>query len=147
MSRDRDIALVADAQRARFLQRVAPAGAWLELVGDAVEIENPRTHERGTDRPGRSFESAGAARQAVEPRSDAHRAAKAAFAQRLAERLEAQAKDYAGLILVAPPGFLGDLRAALGEAARSRLIGTLDKDLTRLPTGEIVPHLTELRPA
>lgn len=147
MSVDRHVALVADGQHARFLQRAAPGGVWLELVERAVEVANPRSHERGSERPGRSHESASSARHAIEPRTDPHRAAKTAFAKHLAERLEAEAASYAGLILVAPPAFLGDLRAELGHAARSKLLGTLDKDLTRLPMAELVPHLAELRPA
>lgn len=140
-------ALVADAQRCRILQREAPLGRWRELEEEALEIANPRTHEQGTDRPGRVQDSAGSARHAVEPRVDAHRKAKQDFARRLTERLEASSGRYDRLLLVAPPAFLGDLREELGEAARKRLIGSLDRDLTRHALAELVPHLDEIRPA
>ena len=63
------------------------------------------------------------------------------FAEHLARQLEASVESYARLILVAPPGFLGDLRAALGDAARRKLTGTLDKDLVRARLAEVVAHL------
>lgn len=140
-------ALVADAQRARILERRIPGAGWSERVEQALEISNPRSHERGSERPGRSHESAGAARHAIEPRSDPHREAKRAFARELAGRLEVAATggDYAQLLLVAPPAFLGDLRAALGQEAARRLRGSLDKDLTHAPLADIAAHLDDIR--
>jgi protein required for attachment to host cells len=140
-------ALVADAQHARILEREAPAGAWRERLEDRIEITDPRSHEQGSDRPGRSHESASSARHAIEPRTDPHREAKRAFAIRLARHLEASEASYARLLLVAPPAFLGDLREALGDAARRKLQGTLDKDLTALKLAELGPRLDEARPA
>ena len=143
MHTETEWALVADAQRARILERRIPGAAWSERAGEGVEISNPRSHERGSDRPGRTQESASSARHAIEPRTDPHREAKRAFAHELAERLEAAASagHYARLLLVAPPAFLGDLRAALGQEAGRRLRGSLDKDLSHAPLAEIVPHL------
>jgi protein required for attachment to host cells len=140
-------ALIADAQHSRVLARAVPAGRWAELTERAIEISNPRSRDRGTDRPGRGQESATTARHAIEPRSDPHREAKRAFAHHLAESLEAAATDgsYDRLILVAPPPFLGDLRAALLDRARASVVGSLDKDLTRMPLAEIVEHLELVR--
>jgi len=42
---------------------------------------------------------------------------------------------------VAPPAFLGDLRAALGDGARAKLAGTLDKDLAKATLADIAGHL------
>jgi len=134
-------ALVADGQHARFLEREVPFGAWRERAGEALEIANPRSREQGTERPGRVHESSGTARHAIEPRTDPHREAKRLFARRLAERLEASAGQYQRLTLVAPPHFLGDLREELGEAARRKLRGTLDKDLTHAPLAELSGQL------
>ncbi|MGG5890083.1 host attachment protein [Falsiroseomonas sp. HC035] len=136
-------AVIADAQHCRVFARAAPAGRWDELAERAIEISNPRSHERGTDQPGRVQESATAAHHAIEPRSDPHREAKRAFARQLAERLETAATEgsFGRLTLVAPPPFLGDLRAALLDRARARVVASLDKDLTRLPQAEIVEQL------
>ncbi len=140
-------ALIADAQHARILEREAPAGAWRERMEDRIEIIDPPSRAMGSDRPGRSQESASAARHAIEPRTDPHREAKRAFAVRLADHLEAASGSYARLLLVAPPAFLGDLREALGDAARRKLRGTLDKDLAALPLADLGPRLAEVRPA
>lgn len=149
MTTHRDWALIADAQRARVLERTSPGGPWHEVESEATERYDPPSRELGSDRPGRAFESMGGARHAVEPRHDPHREAKRAFAEELAGRLAAalQAGRCQRLVLVAPPAFLGDLRAALPHAAQRALLGTLDKDLTRHPLAEVVPHLAELRPA
>ena len=122
-------ALVADGGRARLFERRLPAGPWHERIADAIEAANPPSRELGTDRPGRVQESATTARHAVEPRTDPHRAAKAAFAGRLAARLEATASAFERLLLVAPPAFLGELRTALGPAAGRKLAGSRDRDL------------------
>jgi protein required for attachment to host cells len=139
-----DLALVADAGRARVLMRRAPAGAWRELADQALENPTPPSRDLGSERPGRVHESASPTRHAIEPRSDPHRAARQAFARLLADRLDAQSDRFGRLLLVAPPAFLGELRAALGDAARARLAGSLDRDLTRLPEAELARQLDEV---
>ena len=139
-------ALVADAGRARILERPGRGIAWSERSGEARRVEIPPSRELGTERPGRGHESVGTARHAVEPRQDLHKAAEQAFARQLTERLEQAANEgaYARLILVAPPTFLGQLREALGRSAAQRLIGTVNKALAHEPLAEITPHLDDV---
>lgn len=141
-------ALVADGQHARILERLVPGGPWHERMDEMREIQNPPSREQGSERPGRAFDSGSVARSAMEPRQDLHEATKQRFAESLADRLEAAAASgsFASLLLVAPPTFLGYLRMALGDEARRRLRGSLDKDLTKAPLGEIAPHLSDVRP-
>lgn len=136
-----DWALIADGQHARIFQRAAPGGRWSERAQDATDIDNPMSHERGRERPGRVHESASTTRHAIEPRQDLHRAAKHAFARQLAEQLEAAADGFGRVILVAPPAFLGALRDELGDATRRKPCATLDKDLTHLPLERLVTYL------
>lgn len=138
-------ALVADAQRCRILERQVPFGAWQELSEEAVETHNRPSRERGSERPGRTQESGTSARHAIEPKTDPHREAKLHFAQHLADRLEARTGRYDRLLLVAPPPFLGDLRAMLGAEAQRRLAGSLDKDLTKHRLAELAPLLEQAR--
>jgi protein required for attachment to host cells len=145
MPAEREWALVADALRARFLEHDRPFGPWRERTDDAIEIENPRSREQGTERPGRVGESASPTRHAIEPKTDPHREAKRLFARRLAEQLEGAASHYDRLVLVAPPPFLGDLREELGDAARRKLRGTLDKDLTHAPLAELSGQLDAIK--
>lgn len=144
---DIEWALVADGGRARLFERRLPFGRWQERTEDSLESLNPPSRERVSDKPGRVHESATAARHAVEPRTDPHRAAKAEFAARLARRLEDATASFGRLLLVAPPSFLGDLRASLGAASRRKLHGTLDKDLTHAPLAEVAAQLDATRPA
>jgi protein required for attachment to host cells len=145
MSAKIEWALVADGGRARLFERRLPSGPWRERTEDALDAVNPRARELGTDRPGRVHESATAGRHAVEPRTDPHRAAKTEFAMRLTKRLEHAATSFEQLLQVAPPSFLGDLRASLGEATRRKLHGTLDKDLTRSAVADVAAHLDAIR--
>lgn len=141
MSTNIEWALVADGGRARLFERRLPAGPWRERTEDALAAANPLSREQGTDRPGRVHESATTTRHGIEPRTDPHRAAKTKFAARLATRLEDAATSFERLLLVAPPSFLGDLRASLGEATRRKLHGTLDKDLTHAPLADVAAQL------
>ena len=54
----------------------------------------------------------------------------------LVRRLDAPA-----LVIVAPPRALADLRQALHGDVKARLIGEIDKDLTKLPVWEIEKHV------
>lgn len=112
-----------------------------------TSLDSATAHQRsadlGTDRPGRSFESANPTRHAIEPKTDPHRAAKEEFAHYLAERMNEAAAEgqYDRLVLVAPAHALHDLRAALDGLAASRLDGTLGKDIVKVPDGELASHL------
>lgn len=141
--------LVADAQHARILERRGVNTPWAERPDAPVAPPNPRAHDQLSDRAGRVHESVGGARHAHQLRHDPHRAGETAFAQQVADRLEAAATAgaYARLRLIAPPVFLGDLRKALGEATRKRLCGSLDKDLAEAPLADILGHLDDFRPA
>jgi protein required for attachment to host cells len=141
--------LVADGQRARILERENTESEWFVLPAETREVDDPPTHEQGSERPGRVNERGGSAsRHAIQPRSDYHEAAKVDFAKALCGRLEvaANAHQFGRLILVAPPHFLGVLRQELGDAARGLLRGTLDKDLTQAPVADVVAHLKDHRP-
>ena len=137
--------LAADAARARILESTPGQCPWRELMEETRSIANPLSREQGRDRPGQVFESIGPTRHVMQPRRDPHKAAKLDFARALAFRLEVAGRPrrFQGLFLVAPPGFLGALRSALGSEARRRLAGTLDHDLTRQPLAQVVQHMEE----
>jgi protein required for attachment to host cells len=125
----------------------------LENVGDEVFLNlktrelhdhpNPPTHEQGTDAPGRSFQSVGTARSAME-QTDWHDQSERAFLNRLASRLDAAVKagKIKSLVIVAPPRSLGVLRNAYSHNLRAVLRAEIDKDLVKLPLYEIEKHLT-----
>lgn len=101
------------------------------------EIVNPSTGARGSDRPGRSFASVGRRRSGY-GQTDWHRQSEERFAKQVAALLEeaASAND-AGLVIVAPPQFLGSLRDQLGASAKRRLLAEISKDLVHHETDDI----------
>ncbi len=135
--------LVADGARARILRNDGPGKGLQPAVDGEFSHSAPPTRELGSDRPGRTRESVGSTRHAMEPRIDWHRFEKEKFGRELAALLDgaAERNEFDRLVLVAPPRTLGDLRAALGGKARRRLRAELDKDLTRIPEQELPKHL------
>lgn len=103
-----------------------------------------------SDRPGRVFDHApGPGRRGAtahhgtggerSPRK--HEAAQ--FAQRIASSLEEdrRAGAFERLVVMAPPAFLGALRAALPDSLRSIIAAEIAKDLVHGPPGELRSHL------
>ena len=135
--------VVADGARARVYRSAGRDQHLAAVEGLDLTADHARSHEIGTDRPGRSVESHGHARHAVEPRSDPHRELKRTLAVTLAEMLEEKLRQraYERLVLVAPPQMLGDLRAALAASVRHVVAAEIGKDLTRTPMHEIAGHL------
>ena len=138
--------LVADGARARILKNEGPGKGLQSAVGEEFHHALPKTSEMGTDRPGRSHESANSTRHAMENPVDWHRFEKEKFAREMAKVLDQanNAGAYDRLILVAPPKTLGDLRGALANATRKKVTGELDKDLTQITLGELPGHLNTL---
>lgn len=105
--------------------------------------EHAATHDLVSDREGRAHESVGASRSAMEARSDPHRELKRKFADRLAGELASALGKYDRLILVAAPVTLGDLRSAISDHVRAKVMGEVDLDLTKTPDHEIAAHLKD----
>ena len=141
--------LVADSARARILLAESAKGALRELEDLAHPEGRMHESELTTDLPGRSFDSAGQGRHAMEQPVSPSEQEQIRFAKQLADRLE-QAREngeYRQLILVAPPAFLGYLRKQLTPDVEKRVSFELDKDLARMSAGEIRDHLPEYLPS
>jgi protein required for attachment to host cells len=108
------------------------------------EDENPLTHEQGSERPGRVSKALESSqRSAVEP-VDWHQIEEHRFAKKVAAAMEQVARErrVPALVVVAPPRTLADLRHAFHVDVRARIIGEIDKDLTKHPVAEIERQLT-----
>jgi protein required for attachment to host cells len=105
-----------------------------------------KPHEVESDRPGRSFDRVGGGRHALASRESVTDHVDHAFIQSVVEHLERarSANAFDGLVLVALPHLLGELRQGLSEPLRMRVIASLDKDLTRLDADELRTQLKEL---
>ena len=124
----------------------------LENIGDEVfpnlktrevyEHKAAKTHEQGTDAPGRAIQSVGARRSAME-QTDWHEQEEHKFLTDLVGRLDAAvtAGDAKTITIVAPPRALGVIRQAYSPRLRDALRAEIDKDLVKMPVHEIEKHL------
>jgi protein required for attachment to host cells len=135
---------IADGERARIVQPDADDKLCMVSALDSATAHH-RSRELATDRPGRAFESAAPGRHAYEPRHDPHELAKERFAHLIAEELnEAAARAaFDELVVAAPARVLHDICRALDANAAERLVGTLEKDLTKVPNHDLGPHIAE----
>ncbi len=138
--------LIANGANARVLQAKGVGKGVTALAEMVFEQEALKPGDIMADRPGRSFESAGAGRHGMAYHSEPVRERERAFASMLAETLHKAHEDgaFERLVLVAPPQALGDLRAALSLDLKRTLKGTLTKDLTHTPNSKITKHLEDV---
>jgi protein required for attachment to host cells len=135
--------LIADGFRARLFSN-SGVGKGLEPALDQEFIGiNIESSDIASDRPGRSFDSAGEGRHAMEPSTDPKRHAKQAFAHDIAGILEAARKNnsFDRLIVVAPPRALGDLRSEFSVELQRMVTAEMNKDLTQVSIHELPDHL------
>lgn len=132
------LVFVGDGEKALFLRNKGDAELLNLVIERIFEQDNPPTREQGTDRPGRSFASAGTHRSAME-QTDWHRIAEERFAGDVAERLykQAHAGRFDKLVVVAPPKVLGNLRKAFHKEVAERVTAEIPKELTSHPVHEI----------
>lgn len=135
--------LIADGGCARVLTSTGKEHHLAVVPGLSFEADLPANRDIGTDRPGRSHESHGHARHAIEPRIDQHAQLKRKFVTGVLNTLAAKHAEGAfdKLIIVAPPAILGMIRPALSDQLRDLIVGEIDKDLTNTPIHEIESRL------
>ena len=130
--------LVADGEKALFLENITDAEDPHLKVFDKETQDNPPTREQAANRPGRFHDGPSAHRSAVAD-TDWHALEKERFADDLADMLYAHAHKGAfdRIVLVAPPNILGELRERLHSEVRDKVVGEIDKTLTNHPLHEI----------
>jgi protein required for attachment to host cells len=138
---------IADGAHARIVVPGERGGTFRTETSFDSAAEHLKSADIGTDRPGRAFESSGATRHAIEPRHDPHEMEKSRFILMVAERLNQESAEgsFDHLVLAAPPHLIHELREALDTPTRAKLVGTLNKDLTKTPDDDLPAHLTEWR--
>lgn len=108
--------------------------------------DNPPSGEQGTDRPGRSFSSTGERRNTYEE-TDWHRQAEDRFAREALSEIERIASgENGGIVIIAPPRILGELRKHYGAATEPRVLAEIAKDLAQHTTDDIVAAITAHTP-
>ncbi len=136
------LVFVGDGQKALFLRNKGDSKFPNLRVERVFAEADPPTHDQGTDRPGRAFQSVGFARSSVET-TDWHRLEKNVFADHVAAALEklVQGGGVKAIVVVAPPRTLAELRHVFHADVKSRIIAEVGKDLTRHPVWDIEKHL------
>ena len=150
------VVFVADTRHATVFELTEPGAPPRALE----TLTNPFTarHDRdlGSDAPGsvimRSGQrggGAGARRTTLQARRSHKQHAVEQFARQLAERVAAEARDGngRGLVLVAAPRFLAEVREHLPKNARQHIVREVPRDLAGLSTLALQQRLAEaLRP-
>jgi protein required for attachment to host cells len=137
-----DWVVVADGAKALILEN-AGDGMHPNLRTKEVHAqESAKTHEQGTDAPGRSINSVGNRRGAME-QTDWHAQDEQRFLTDLAKRLDIAVTggETKSIIIVAPPRALGVLRQAYSGGLRGALKAEIDKDFVKMPVHEIEKKL------
>jgi protein required for attachment to host cells len=134
--------LLADASRARVLRAPERAvdgmHAPIETIFEAG-AEHLRLGDIMADAPGRSFQSVGTSRSAMEYHSDPVRDETRRFAFSLLSDLETRfaAGEFEQLVICAPPRMLGALRDAMPDRIAAAVRSEIAKDFTKLPEREL----------
>jgi protein required for attachment to host cells len=137
-----DWVVVCDGQKALILENAGDEKFPNLKTKKVYDEKIPPTHELGTDAPGRSINSVGHGRSAME-QTDWHAQEEERFLRRLVGDLESAVNGGAqkALILVAPPRALGVIREISSKSFKAALKAEIDKDYVRMPVHEIEKHL------
>ena len=110
-------------------------------------ISHPAAHlhdrDFSSDRPGRSYESVGGARHAIERENDPRQREAVKFAKEIATRLDMdrRKKEYDQLIVVAGAPFRSLVRAELSRDTTACIVHEVPKDLVHSPVEVLREHL------
>ena len=136
--------LVADGEKALFLENVTDEESpHLEVVRKE-EQENPPNREQAANRRGRMNDNGPGQKSALDD-TDWHQLAKDRFAADLADILYKRAHKGAfdSIVLVAAPNVLGELRGQVHKVVSDKVIGEIPKTLTNHPLDEIEKIVAE----
>ncbi len=137
------LVFIGDGRKALFL-RNAGDETILDLRTEQVFADdNPPTHDQGTDKPGRTFQSTHSHGRGAVQQTDWHDIEEHRFAQRVAAAFEAvvRKRKVPAIVVVAPPRTLADLRRAFHANVKAKIVAEIGKDLTKHPVDDIAAHL------
>ena len=137
--------VVADSSRARLFS-AASASSVLVEVEDLIHSAS-RLHETdlNSDRPGRSFDSNGEGRHAMESPENQEAIL---FAKEISTCLKSHHNQgaFSKLVLVAAPEFLGHLRTLVDKNLMATIALEIDKNMVQHDVADIREHLPKFLP-
>jgi protein required for attachment to host cells len=135
--------LVANRSKAKIFA-IAAGNKSLTLV-EEIDYPEGRMHgsEFTTDRPGKTFDSAGDHRHAFSKTDNIDEQLENQFARVLSSYLDKKRSEnlFRSLVVVADPGFLGELLKSLTPTTRRAVNETLDKNLVHLNAGDLAEYI------
>lgn len=137
-----DWVVVCDGKKALVLENAGDEKFLNLKTRQVFDHPDQKTSDLGTGAPGRSFNSVGHGRSAME-QTDWHAQEEERFLRTLAGHLDTEVKagHAKSIVIVAPPRALGVLRPAYTHDLRRVLSTEIDKDLVSLPVHEIEKRL------
>ena len=123
--------LVADSEKALFLENIADGEDPHLVVRREESQENPSDREQSANRPGR-VQDTGVGQRSALADTDWHQLAKERFAADLADILyrKAHRGDFDRIVLACAPQVLGALRPDLHKEVSAKVVGEVPKLLT-----------------
>lgn len=140
--------LVAESSRAKIFSLETRHSPLVESASFAHTSGRLHEGDLVTDRPGSDGGRAGYGRHLLRDKTSAHDATIDQFAKQLAEQVDdaLRRSRFKQLVLIAPPQFLGRLRAHLSKNALAAVVEEIDKNLVRHTAAEVREHVSYLRP-
>lgn len=134
--------LIADGGRVRYVERTGPGhfNTFRKFVSAHI---HEKASELLRDRPARVQESATTTRHGIERKINPRDKIEQKFIQEVAADLrdDKTIGGFDNVVIVAPPKLLSVLRESLPQAFVSKLVDSIDKDLTKIPDGDLYRHL------
>lgn len=139
--------ILFDGEHARFVWPSEANVLHTERVISSKEAHH-RSSDLRTDRPGASFHSDSTAHHALNPRHDPHDLEKENFVRFVASEIKSMPDDaFGGIVLAAPTYALNIIKDELPVSISEKLLGTIAKDLIKVPDDELWEHLKAFVPA
>ncbi len=135
--------VVADSSRARIFKVLKTDGELKETETLVHPEARGRDQDLTSDLPGRSFDSSGQGRHAMESESGPKHQELLRFCKAVGDRLNHAHKsgELGALYIIAPPEVLGLLREQLDKNTGKALVGDLAKNFSKLQPKELLQHL------
>jgi protein required for attachment to host cells len=132
--------VVADSQKAKIFAKTGHKKSEFNLICD-IDAELDVTH----DKPGRTFNSTGSIRHAIEPHTDRRQVEKHDFATKISKTLFDMNKEQPcdDLILLASHKMLQELEDTLSNELKQKVTHKLAKNLIEFNNDEIREYIAE----
>lgn len=140
MNKPTSLVVVADSHEAKIFEKIGHKIFDFNLICK-IEADLDSNHEK----PGRSFNSTGSLRHAIEPHTDRRLVEKHKFAEKISHTLQEleKTKSVDGLILIASHKVLEEIEKTLGNHLQHKVTHQVAKNLLEFTDAEIKSYLSE----